>query len=154
MSEGFWYSPLLKAGSTLNSDLVARGFELDHESLQKWRLYSLSAQLISVLGWPHAGKAFSSIRFEPLVSICIHCVLPVHNPLYRACFHVLDKVLIESLLLGPSETFSRLNEPGSLSLSSQNKCSKLLIISLTLHSLAPVYQSFSSNRASNLDNVF
>lgn len=62
ISGSFWDSPLLKEGLTLDSDLVAQVFtKLDHESLRKLRLYNLSVQLISILGWPHAGKAFSSV---------------------------------------------------------------------------------------------
>lgn len=107
MSGGLWYSPLLKAGSTLNSDLVAQGFiQLYLESLQGCTACLCSSfQCLTVLVLeklfliysPRAGKAFSYIQSEPLmfpfvsVVYCqptIHCKEPVSVFLIRSLLKV------------------------------------------------------------------
>lgn len=94
---------------------------LSSKNLKGWQWHSLLGCLT------HDEKVFPYIQSEPLVSIYPCCFLSSLHAHWTTWLHHLDNLPVGTgrLLLGPpgSHLLCRLNKPGSLSLSSESKCS-------------------------------
>jgi len=120
---------LLKQGhpDPVAQDHIRRAFGY----VQGQRLHNLPGQPVLLCGHPDSEKAFPDVQREPAVFQCVpvasgpvtghHCKESgsIFTPSVHLFVHI-DEITTTSLL------FSRLSSPSSLSLSSHERCSRIL----------------------------